>query len=330
MKIIPNDTPIALSDRAFNYGDGVFTTICVVNDHPELLSLHLSRLSHDCTAIGLSIDIHILEQAIGSKIQAFQASAELKRKEASQIDDEKKPLLECESNPSQFEKSEIKYVLKVHVSGGEAGRGYSRDEANPPLVRFSQHPYPTHYDSLSATGVTLMCAQTALAIQPALAGIKHMNRLEQVLIKREINQADADDALVCDTQGNVIECSAGNIFFYTDNTWCTPSLTGSGVNGVVRQCLLNALNEENVPHKVGEFTLNNVMRADCVVITNALMKVVPIKSITFADGSTSLYPVNNDNIDTLQTLLLQRLYKNGLSNKTEVEPLRYQSKRQES
>jgi 4-amino-4-deoxychorismate lyase len=175
-----------------------------------------------------------------------------------------------------------------------------------------------------------MCAQTALAIQPALAGIKHMNRLEQVLIKREINQADADDALVCDTQGNVIECSAGNIFFFTNNTWCTPSLTGSGVNGVVRQCLLNALNEENVPHKVGKFTLSDVMRADCVVITNALMKVVPIKSITFADDSTSLYAVNNENIDTLQTLLLKRLYKNGFNNKTGVNPLRYQSKRQES
>jgi 4-amino-4-deoxychorismate lyase len=330
VKIISSDTPIASSDRAFNYGDGVFTTLCVVNDHPELLSLHLSRLSHDCAAIGLSIDTHILERAIGSKIEALQASACLKRNKASQIGDGKDALSEGESNPSQQDKSDIKYVLKVHVSGGEAGRGYSRDEANPPLVRFTQHPYPTHYDSISATGVALMCAQTALAIQPALAGIKHMNRLEQVLIKREINQADADDALVCDTQGNVIECSAGNIFFFTNNKWCTPSLTGSGVNGVVRQCLLNALKEENVPHKVGEFTLNDVMQADCVVITNALMKVAPIKSITFADGSTSLYPVNNNNIDTLQTLLLKRLYKNELSNKIGVEPLRYQSKRQES
>ena len=335
MKIIPNDTPIASSDRAFNYGDGVFTTICVVNDHPELLSLHLSRLLHDCAAIGLSIDTHILERAIGSKIGELQASACLKRKETSQIGDGKDSLSDGESSPSQHDKSEIKYVLKVHVSGGEAGRGYSRDEANPALVRLTQHPYPTHYDTLSATGVTLMCAQTALAIQPALAGIKHMNRLEQVLIKREINQANVDDALVCDTQGNVIECSAGNVFFYADNTWCTPSLTGSGVNGVVRQCLLNALSDENLSFKEGVFTLSDIKGANCVVITNALMKVLPVHSISFTDGSTSMYSVNDNNIHTLQSLLFKYIDKqcsceNRTLEKPAADPLSHQSKRQES
>ncbi|WP_269519887.1 aminodeoxychorismate lyase [Alteromonas sp. BMJM2] len=335
MKIISSDMPIASSDRAFNYGDGVFTTLCVVNDHPELLSLHLSRLSHDSAAIGLSIDIRTLESAIWSTIRTLHTSVGLSNKEPSQISDEKNAVSERASSSSQHEKSEIKYVLKVHVSGGEAGRGYSRDEANPPLVRFSQHPYPNHYDSLLGRGVTLMCAQTALAIQPALAGIKHMNRLEQVLIKREINQADADDALVCDTQGNVIECSAGNIFFFTDNTWCTPSLTGSGVNGVVRQCLLNALGDENVPYMVGEFTLSDVKRAKYVVITNALMKVLPVKSISFTDGGTSIYSVNDNNIHALQSLLLkcieeQRSCESRTLEQRGAEALSYQSKRQES
>ena len=315
MKIIPSDTPIASSDRAFNYGDGVFTTICVANDHPELLSLHLSRLVHDCAAIGLSIDIHILESAIWSRIEEIHASAGSKTSALSDVE-----LKATHTNNAQF-----KYVLKVHVSGGEAGRGYSRDEANPPLVRFTQHSYPTHYDALLNTGVTLMCARTALAIQPALAGIKHMNRLEQVLIKREINQAYVDDALVCDTQGNVIECSAGNIFFFTNHTWCTPSLTGSGVNGVVRQCILNALNDENTPARVEDFTLEDVMHAECLVITNALMKVVPVKSVKFTGGSTSLYPVNDDCIDALQTLLLKRLYEKPSA----YTPI-HQSKRQES
>lgn len=335
MKIITSDTPITSSDRAFNYGDGVFTTICVANDHPELLSLHLSRLSHDCAAIGLSIDTHVLERAIWSKIKALQPSSGLKSKEPSQIGVEKSGLSEVGSNPLQHDKSDIKYVLKVHISGGEAGRGYSRDETNPPLVRFTQHPYPTHYDFLLGTGVTLMCAQTALAIQPALAGIKHMNRLEQVLIKREINFANVDDALVCDTQGNVIECSAGNIFFFANEIWCTPSLTGSGVNGVVRQCLLNALGDEEVSYKVGEFTLNDLMRADCVVITNALMKVLPVKSILFTDGSTSIYSVNDNNIHTLQSLLLkcideQRSYESRTLEQRGAEALSHQSKRQES
>ncbi|MEC8373660.1 MAG: aminotransferase class IV, partial [Pseudomonadota bacterium] len=128
------------------------------------------------------------------------------------------------------------YVLKVHISGGKAGRGYARDQSQPSLVRLSVHAYPKHYDAMRQRGINAISANTALAIQPVLAGIKHMNRLEQVLIKREVEEAGADDAIVCDTNENLIEASAGNLFFFANGAWYTPSLKGSGVNGVVRQC----------------------------------------------------------------------------------------------
>lgn len=272
--------PIPASDRAFNYGDGVFTTMCICNGRAELLSFHLSRLLHDATAIGLVIDTSAIKNAI---------------------------LKEIANNSPESGSLDEKYVLKIHVSGGEGGRGYSRNEQNPPVVRLTKHEYPSHYNVLYSTGLKLICAQTTLAIQPILAGVKHVNRLEQVLIKREVSLANVDDAIVCDTQGNVIESSAGNIFFFTNNMWCTPSLHGCGVNGVVRQCLLEAFEKNNIPYEIGQFTTDEIKCAECVVVTNALMKVMPVKSIRFDNDQSTSFPVMAEQIQSISDLLSSRL-----------------------
>ena len=109
MRIIPSATPISSSDRAFNYGDGVFTTLLVNEHQVELLPYHISRLEHDAAAIKLNIDIHTLEAAIAEQVKAIKnASAD---------------------NASP------KYVLKIHVSGGQAGRGYARSEDSEALSK---------------------------------------------------------------------------------------------------------------------------------------------------------------------------------------------------
>ncbi len=282
MKIVPSETPIAMSDRAFNYGDGVFTTMCISDHTPQLLPWHIDRLQHDANTIGLSVDKYGLAEAINQYVADVKRSSE---------------------HGATFQ-----YVLKVHISGGEAGRGYGRDEQNPPIVRISQHIYPSHYPTWRESGMTLMCAQTPLAVQPLLAGVKHMNRLEQVLIKQEISRSKVDDAVVCDTNGHVIEASAGNIFFYANGAWHTPSLKGSGVNGVVRQCLVQALlNEDNLIN-VGAYALERLRDAQIVVVTNALMGIVPIKEITFPDGAVQRYSCTANEIEHLRLLLSTNLY----------------------
>lgn len=270
VQIITDDTPIQPSDRAFNYGDGVFTTLCIENSQPQLLSFHINRLIYDASAIGITLDETALEQAI--------------------VDFATKQVLNNVSTQSKC----TKQVLKVHVSAGIGGRGYARDDENVPQVRFSFHPYPVHYAALAEQGMALICAETALAIQPLLAGVKHMNRLEQVLIKREIKASGADDAIVCDTQDHVVESSIGNVFFYANGTWYTPSLKGSGVNGVVRQCLIQALLNDNQALNVGEYELSALAKAECVVVTNALMGVMPVNAITFPDARIVRYKVDSE------------------------------------
>ena len=303
MKIVANtdtasSTPssadaIALNDRALNYGDGVFTTMCVSQGKVELLSFHLARLNHDAKALAISLDMTALRQAIDVYVSALTES---------------------------LEHLSIKRVMKVHVSSGEGGRGYARDSQAPAIVRFSTHTYPAHYSELAASGLTLINAKTPLAIQPLLGGIKHMNRLEQVLVKREVVEANADDALVFDTQGHLIEASAGNVFFQTDTGWHTPKVNNCGVNGVVRQCLLSMLKPSStkdsdissnalVVHE-GEYTLADIANAKAMVITNALMGVMPVNKVVLNDGKTSdelAFSASHEGAKRLAKLVLEKI-----------------------
>ena len=303
MKIVANtdtasSTPssadaIALNDRALNYGDGVFTTMCVSQGKVELLSFHLARLNHDAKALAISLDMTALRQAIDVYVSALTES---------------------------LEHFSIKRVMKVHVSSGEGGRGYARDSQAPAIVRFSTHTYPAHYSELAASGLTLINAKTPLAIQPLLGGIKHMNRLEQVLVKREVVEANADDALVFDTQGHLIEASAGNVFFQTDTGWHTPKVNNCGVNGVVRQCLLSMLKPSStkdsdissnalVVHE-GEYTLADIANAKAMVITNALMGVMPVNKVVLNDGKTSdelAFSASHEGAKRLAKLVLEKI-----------------------
>ena len=296
MKIVSSDAPILQSDRAYNYGDGVFTTIRVLNHTPELLPWHLSRLSYDTSALGIHIDIERLQSAIIAFI------AEQREKIRQNADDHTNDVHENDADKNEHQDNG-QYVLKVHISGGEAGRGYARDQSQPSLVRLSVHAYPKHYDAMRQRGINAISANTALAIQPVLAGIKHMNRLEQVLIKREVEEAGADDAIVCDTNENLIEASAGNLFFFANGAWYTPSLKGSGVNGVVRQCLVQGLLNDNVTLNVGEYSLEHLKAAQAVVITNALMGIMPVSSVTFHDSTTVKYAIEHAEIEYLNKLL---------------------------
>ncbi|MDO6568825.1 aminodeoxychorismate lyase [Alteromonas sp. 1_MG-2023] len=291
---------IALNDRALNYGDGVFTTMCVSHGKVDLLSFHLARLEHDAKALSITPNMPLLRCAIDDYVSALTATLD---------------------NPN------TKFVMKIHVSSGEGGRGYARDAQAPAIVRFSTHTYPTHYAELQTSGLSVICAKTPLAIQPLLGGIKHLNRLEQVLIKREVITAGVDDALVFDTQGRLIEASAGNVFFQTESGWHTPKVNNCGVNGVVRQCLLSMLKASSSkdsgiignPSSVheGEYTLEDLTKAKALVITNALMGVMPVNKVILNDGKTSAelaFNASYEGAKTLAKLVIDKIQEDHANN----------------
>jgi 4-amino-4-deoxychorismate lyase len=236
---------IAIADRAFQYGDGCFTTMAFRNGCLEFFDAHINRLKL------ASKTLHI----------NFDKWSEL---EVCIVD-----LLKDAGN----------CVVKVIITRGEGGRGYSPEGAVNPNFIITLHQIPAHYLSWQTKGITLTISPITLACQPLLAGIKHLNRLEQVLVKQALAQTMYDDAIVCDTNKKVIETSVGNLFWYKDNVWYSADLSGSGVAGVMRDRVLTFMQEKGLECHVVKQDISVLLSAQELFVCNSLMMLVPVVSL---------------------------------------------------
>ncbi|GAA0851915.1 aminodeoxychorismate lyase [Aliiglaciecola litoralis] len=239
------DDPIPANDRVAQYGDGCFTTMCVSDGKIELFNNHLQRLQHSCQRL------HI-EFADWDKLQRH--------------------LKERAKNIHHG-------VLKAIISRGTGGRGYSTSGVTEARCYVSQNDMPSHYPMQRKQGICLAMSEIKLAAQPQLAGIKHCNRLEQVLIKIALDKTHYDDVIVCDYQGHVIESSIGNLFWRKENTWMTPLLNNCGVSGVMRNHILTLMKSNNINVLESNFAIDDLIGCDAMFVCNSLMKLVPVKEI---------------------------------------------------
>lgn len=242
--IIINDAAqpqIAAGCRALQYGDGVFTTIAVKNGQPQLWSLHLARLQLAITRLAIPApDWQAITHAVYQQAAAYVEPA----------------------------------VLKLLLSRGVGGRGYAPVNCGEPLV-YLYHAAMPDYRQWQQHGLTVGVAQLQLSIQPALAGLKHTNRLEQVLLKQELAQTKFDDLLVMDLQGHVTEATAANMFYQLDGNWYTPPLHLTGVAGVMRQHILQRLPQ--IAERI--LPLAELASVQAVFLTNALLGIAPVRQL---------------------------------------------------
>lgn len=233
------------SDRAAHFGDGCFTTAAIKNGQILLLERHLQRLKESCEQLWLyDVDWQQLENEMRNAAQRQQQA-----------------------------------VLKVIISAGVGGRGYSRIGCGKPTRIIALSPWPQHYIPLQQQGVKLAISPINLARSTQFAGLKHLNRLEQVMIRAHLDQTDADEALVLDTQGWVVECCAANLFWRRGEAIFTPTLETSGVNGIMRRYLLSQLSAAGQTCQVVQSKPAEILAADEVIICNALMPVLPVRQI---------------------------------------------------
>lgn len=191
---------VATSDRGFMYGDGLFTTYRIINGSVRLLSKHIERLQVGVRQLGIAqCDWQWLEQEMATRAQ-----------------------------------HESLAVGKVIITRGQGGRGYACEGVSGPHIYIQQFPFPAHVHQQRKQGVDLHLADFQLAMQPALAGIKHLNRLEQVLGRQEITQKGWCDAVFTDTSGHIVECNSANLFWRKDDVLYTSALDDGGVAGLMR------------------------------------------------------------------------------------------------
>ncbi|MCL9774310.1 aminodeoxychorismate lyase [Vibrio methylphosphonaticus] len=236
---------VSVSDRSFQYGDGCFTTILTKHGNISLWQQHVARMN-------TALKVLQIPQPNWSVVYEQLTSVALMAPLAG---------------------------LKIHVSRGCGGRGYSPSVESGPITTISCFPYPAHYLSWRKEGLSLMLCQTRLGLNPLLAGIKHNNRLEQVLMKAEIEKTRFDDGLALDLNDNVIETSMANVFWVSENKVYTPTLFNSGVAGVMRAAIIEALNHLQIECYEGEYTLSALLAADEIFVSNCILGVAPVKEI---------------------------------------------------
>lgn len=223
-------------DRGLAYGDAVFETMRVHRGEVPWWDAHWERLARGAERLGLP-----LPSPAEARGQAL----------------------------SLIREGDGDGVLKLEVTRGSGGRGYAPPGDPMPTWILSWHGLPAAIDAL-----TLHWCDLRVALQPALAGLKHCNRLEQVLARRECQAAGADEGLVRDTEGWVVSATSANLFILRGGEWTTPPIDRCGVAGTCRAHLLPALRASEA-----RLSRQDVDGADALFLCNAVRGILPVARI---------------------------------------------------
>lgn len=235
---------LAVTDRGLCYGDGLFETIKVMQNKPLLWEAHISRLRAGCLRLGIPIDG--LEERFGADLRDLLSI-----------------------NPYHTA------VLKLTVTRGAGRRGYFPEKGLKPTT-ITALSEAADFNQKTQEGVALRWCKTPLSINPLLAGMKHLNRLEQVLARKEWDTPHISEGLMRDPEGYLIEGTMSNLFWCKRGQLYTPELDRCGVAGVLRQTIIEIAATQLKPVKIGRFTDMALNSAEEVFICNSLIDIWPV------------------------------------------------------
>lgn len=236
---------IAITDRGLQYGDGVFETLAVRDGRCEFWDRHLQRLTRGCEALRLP----------APRPDRLNQEADRLVRDVRQG------------------------VLKIIVTRGSGGRGYRPPREMVPTRVLTLSEWPDHPDDWRESGVAVRLCEQRLGSQPALAGIKHLNRLEQVLARMEWDDTDIAEGLLCDQQGYVIEGVSTNLFSVRAGRLRTPSLEHCGVAGVMRAVVMDLARDAEIACDVAPIDGDALGEADEIFLTNSLIGIWPVRRL---------------------------------------------------
>lgn len=240
----PSDS-IASSDRGLQYGDGLFETIAIKNGECEHWHEHMSRLSNGCQRLNIPIP------------------------DAQQL------LLEAQ----QLCSDKVLAVLKIIITRGSGGRGYRAPDPVETTRIISIHPWPSYPDENIIQGIRVHLCDTRLSHQPALAGIKHLNRLEQIIARNEWDDPSISEGLMSDVNGNVVEGTMSNYFAVINKELVTPEIVDCGVAGIMRSHIMAQAILHGISVHERKIKLDELYVADELFICNSIIGVWPVKQL---------------------------------------------------
>lgn len=239
---------ISARDRGVAYGDGVFRTLRIHGGRPVVWSAHYEKLAQDCAALAIAAPDEALLRA--EILQAGAATGD------------------C--------------VCKLVITRGTGARGYASDDSLPVTRVVMTAPLPDYPATNTEHGIRAQWCRLQLARQPQLAGIKHLNRLENVLARREIANPGIAEGLLCDTEGHVVGGIMSNVFLVEDGQLVTPALDACGIAGVTRDRVMKQAQAAGLACAVESVSRQRVTQAQELFFVNSLIGVWPVREL---DGS---------------------------------------------
>ncbi|KZZ62867.1 hypothetical protein A3762_01960 [Oleiphilus sp. HI0125] len=243
-------SPLSLSNRGLAYGDGIFETIRVVQAKVPLLDYHRARFLRGVEVLSLGSSLELLET----------------------FDDQ----LENAVRQLQLHGHE-NGLVKLIATRKEGGRGYAPIEPSSVDLFIQVFELPHYQESYYSSGIELALCSHRLSEQPMLAGIKHLNRLDQVMGARELN--GAPEGVMLDQKNHVIEGTKSNLIALIDGTFYTPELSVCGIRGTLLSALLAGELEEfdgSFAIQERQMTLDDLHQADALLMINSVFGVWPV------------------------------------------------------
>jgi len=251
----PRET-LSASDRGLRYGDGLFETLAVSAGRPCLWRRHLERLTRGCVRLAIPCP-----------------DPDLLRREAARV------LKDRQTG-----------VLRILVTRGPGEGGYGPPE-QPAVTRILEAgDQPRRGPAWTGEGLAVRLCRTPLGNNPALAGIKHLNRLEQVLARAEWTDQDYAEGLMLDVQGRVVAGTSSNLVVRRGDRLLTPRLHRCGVAGVVRGLLLELAREAGTPVEEVDLEPADLGSADALYLSNSLIGMRPVVRLEHRHYDPAAWP----------------------------------------
>jgi 4-amino-4-deoxychorismate lyase len=243
--VIPGPS-IASADRGLAYGDGLFETLRVVAGQAPLAARHAERMTRGAACLGIPFHKYQFDQTLAALLSEHRGEDG---------------------------------IAKLMLTRGAGGRGY-RPPARPELSLISRWHDSVDRSRQAEQGLSLALADVRLSDQPALAGLKHLNRLEQVLAWYRAAAPDVDELLMQDAAGRPLELASMNLFIVSAGEIWTPPLDRAGVAGVMRGLILETLAAQiGVPVREKRFSFSQLHAADEVFAANSVAGVLPVRKL---------------------------------------------------
>ena len=227
-------------DRGFAFGDGIFRTLRVSAGRPLNWDRHFRRLAHDCNALGLAVPREDVLRSEMTRVAPGDAT------------------------------------VKITVTRGLSGRGYSMPPETRPVRVVAAFPPPEYPMELARDGIRVRRCDLVLSEQPRLAGVKTLNRLENVLARSEWFDARIREGLLCDGAGRLVEGTMSNVFLVLGGAIRTPSLTRCGVSGAQRDRIHDLALSNGIAFDVRDIPFGELSDADEVFLANSLIGLWPV------------------------------------------------------